>query len=138
MRKKNFCDLFHRTKDSIRKSDSAEWLTVEGHDVGILKITPGERWLDSIIGNVNRYVLEAGEKGVLVLYDEALWQSPLTIRMKIISDAEQTFRIYCSGETRTLSLTPGKNGMRCGVNVRNTPSFSGGSKASAQGIGTDE
>jgi len=75
----------------------------------VVHFTPGQRVLDSMIGNVQDYILRKGVPGILRIYDETLIQQPLTIRFDISSKAEQTMEIFCSRELHTIELSKGRS-----------------------------
>ena len=72
------------------------------------EIPAGERWVDSMMANISANVLEKGDTGVLVLFDEKLMNAPLTIRIHIGSPMAATMMITSGAETYTRELAAGK------------------------------
>ncbi len=72
-----------------------------------VKFTPGERIVDSTIGNMKNRILTPGLPGVLVLYNEDYFPKPITVRMEIGSDITQEITINSTHEIYSIHLSPG-------------------------------
>lgn len=65
----------------------------------------GQRLADSMIGNVAKYTLPAGQKGIIAVFDPALAASPLTVRLEVSVSAEAT--VTCLNSASALETTIG-------------------------------
>ena len=79
-----------------------------GSKFGVVHFTPGERLLDSAIGNVNNRVLKKESTGVLVIFDLKLLEKPLTVRLDINSSRPQNMEVICGNEKKTVALNMGR------------------------------
>lgn len=93
----------------LQLSKSAKASSPEGHGtVYVIHFSPGERIVDSTLSNMKRRVLAAGKPGILLLYNDEYLQRPLTVRMEIESESEQTLTMNSTHELHTVELTAGK------------------------------
>ncbi len=74
----------------------------------VVRFVPGERIVDSTLGNMKNRTLTPGLPGVLVLYNKDYIQKPLTVRMEIKSDIKQEITINSTHEIYSIKLTPGR------------------------------
>ena len=74
----------------------------------MVRYTPGERIVDSIIGNVENMKLNKSDTGILILFNEAWLSGPITVTMEIESEEEQTLKLFNSRQFE-LPLLSGRN-----------------------------
>lgn len=89
-------------------SANTEHLTYNEDGLHLVRIlNKQERWLDWVIGNTTNTILEAGDTGILLVFDENLLQSPMTFRFQAKVDSDVVFSIFSDRETKTLQLEAG-------------------------------
>ncbi len=74
----------------------------------VVRFTPGERLVDSTVGNVKNRILSSDEPGILILYDRSYLQGRLTVRFDIQSAADQTLKLFSTREMHTMDLKKGR------------------------------
>ena len=73
-----------------------------------IRIQPGERWVDSLIGNVIKYELNKGVPGILTILNEETLNSPIRIRLYVKCDQENAaLRIISENDTAEVPLATG-------------------------------
>ena len=82
-----------------------------------VRIRPGERWLDSMIGNLQNYTLAKDTPGILIIFDEEAQKRPMRLRMKILCDRDALLTVRTGFEERTVSLVPGTQWAEIGFDV---------------------
>ena len=75
----------------------------------VVRFTPGKRLVDSTIGQVVNQTLTANKPGILLLYDPALLERPLTIRLDIESGVDQTLKMNHTKKLETVELKQGRS-----------------------------
>lgn len=80
--------------------------SAQGNDL-LVRYTPGERIVDSIIGNVENLKLTKNSTGILTLYNTDWLRAPLSLTLEIESGEEQTLRLYNAGQY-SIPLQKGK------------------------------
>lgn len=89
----------------LETSDSAA--TFSTPKLYAVRVCPGERWVDSIIGNVVKYELNKGVPGILTILNEETLKSPIRIRLYVKCDRDATLTVISEEETVEIPLTNG-------------------------------
>ena len=66
-------------------------------------------WLDWIVGNTKNTILSAGNKGIILVFNDRLLDAPLTFTMTIYSEHGTTLKVYSNQETRSITLESGQH-----------------------------
>ena len=95
--------------DLLQLNASAEHCYSNETDAGlhVVRIRPGERWVDSVLGYVKNYVLNAGDPGILLVFEPKLMETPIRIRVKVDSPKETTAMFLSEAESKTVALQSG-------------------------------
>ena len=96
---KSLLNFSEYTSVSTTKSD---------HVVYAVHFEPEKRLLQSSIGGLKRRVLDPGDPGILSYFEEEHFGEPLTVRMDIESDADQTMSINHVHEKYYVNLVAGR------------------------------
>ena len=101
--------LDHTAYMMLKLSDNTEHLTFNNKDgLHLVRIKDkNERWLDWVIGNTQKMTLAAGNKGILLLYNQDYLKSPLTFRFTASVDSDTVFSMNSNLEIKTVQLTAG-------------------------------
>jgi len=92
----------------IELSDETQCISTPAEDLFMVTFSEGERWVDSMIANVKLNKLEAGDKGVLVIYDDAVLGHKLTVRMEIGAKQDVRMEFYSNSEIKQIDIKSGR------------------------------
>lgn len=73
----------------------------------VVQFAPGERMVESTLSNIRNRRLDPGVPGILMLYDEAYYGKPLTVRLKVKSDTACEMTVNSTREIYAMRVTPG-------------------------------
>ncbi len=91
-----------------RSEENTSHVASEGGALHLIRIRDKTKpWLDAVIGNTKNHVLDAGDTGILLIFNERYLQSPCTLTIQIKSETDGLFSIYSMNETKTQELQAG-------------------------------
>ena len=91
-------------------SDNVRHFTCDENSLHAVKILDKTQpWLNWIVGNTKNTILNAGKKGIVLVFNEELLNAPLTFAMTIYSEKETTLKIYSNQESHLIELESGRH-----------------------------
>lgn len=93
----------------VKLNENAKLTATPSNQLFLIEMPQEGIWADSIIANVEQNTLEAGESGVLYVFNKALVSGGLTVRMEISAKESAELEFFSNTETRKKEITEGRN-----------------------------